>query len=132
MSYFMKPMNKRYFFYKKIFITTLYFLFSYSLFSQLNITTNQLDGTYEIGEQINFEVTSSTGGSVSWELKYDDFAPVISSGTFNINSNQTELISYTPTEEGVIICEITKSGVKEVAAAAIEPFKNSTFRKRAK
>lgn len=124
---FMKPITTRHFFYKKLVITALSILVSYSLFSQINITTNQLDGTYEIGEQINFEVTSTTGGSVSWVLKYDDFAPIISSGTFNINPNQTEVISHTATEEGVIICEITKSGVTEIAAAAIEPFKVLPF-----
>ncbi len=111
------------FFSKKIIIAFIFLLLGKTIFSQITITTDQSDATYGINESMNFEVTSTTGGTVDWILKYDNFSPIISSGSFPISSNEVVNIPYTATEAGVVICQASiNNGAIEVSAAAIQPF----------
>ena len=106
----------------KITITCLLLFCGLFSFGQLNVTTTRTNATYSTGETANFNVSSSQGGMVNWVLKYDGFAPVISSGAFFLNSNQTRNIPHFSNEAGVVICEVTQASERAVAAAAFSPF----------
>ncbi|MEM6963196.1 MAG: acetylxylan esterase, partial [Bacteroidota bacterium] len=91
-------------------------------FTQIQVITNQTDATYEIGDSISFLVTTDVGGSFDWSLRYDNDAPILLSGTSTITTSDTALVSYFPTEAGVIVCSVNQGGSTEVAAAAVAPF----------
>ncbi|MEM6965279.1 MAG: acetylxylan esterase [Bacteroidota bacterium] len=106
----------------------LFFLIlSVTGFSQLNVVADKTNGTYVAGTAMNFKVTSSSGGQVEWEIKYDNFAPTIASGTINVNPNQTALIPYTSSEAGVVICQVKKNGNVAIGSAAFSPFEIQPF-----
>ena len=105
-------------------VLTLFALLFFSLagFSQINVTTSKANATYQTGQSAVFNVTSNSSGTVTWELKYDDFAPVISSGSFYLVAGQTKTIPHYSNESGVVICEVRQFNNRAVAAAAYSPF----------
>jgi hypothetical protein len=108
--------------FSRIIFVLLISLIGCTSFGQINVTPNKENATYNSGESMTFNVTSNMGGQVSWILKYDNFAPIISSGSMNISPNQTQTIPYTSTAAGVIICEVTQGNNQALAAAAFSPF----------
>ena len=105
----------------KAILSFTFLLFGILCFGQINVTPNKANATYNSGESMNFNIISNSSGQVSWEIKYDNYAPVISSGTIFLSANQTKSISYTSSEPGIIICEVTKGNDRAVAAAAFSP-----------
>ena len=114
-------------FFYKIFFTITCCILANTLFSQINITADSPLANYTVGESMNFEVTSSTSGTVDWVLEYDERAPKISTGSFNIVAGQTKVIPYISTDPSMIICKVTQNGVTEEATAAFEPFEILPF-----
>lgn len=104
-----------------------FLILSLGSFSQINVEADKANGTYVAGESMNFNVTSSSGGQASWEIKYDNYAPIIASGTININPNQTVSIPYTSSEAGVVICEVKKNGNIAIGSAAFSPLEIQPF-----
>ena len=80
------------FFSKKPAIFLWCILLSSFLSAQLNVDTDQLDATYEVGETMTFQISSNSSTPISWELKYDEHAPIISSGVLNSSSG---VVPYT-------------------------------------
>ena len=106
-------------------IWTLFFtILSYSLFAQLNVETNKTSATYEVGESMTFKVSSNSSNPISWVLKYDEHAPIISSGTIN---GSTGLVSYTGAHPGAVLCEVTQGNNKAIASAVFNPFDVQPF-----
>ncbi len=108
-------------FFRKIIGTIIFCATASILFSQINITTDNVLATYDSGASMNFEVTSTVSGLVQWELEYDEISPKISTGSFNIIAGQTKLIPYASTEPSMVICKVTQNGVTEEATAAFNP-----------
>jgi cephalosporin-C deacetylase len=113
--------------FSKIIFVLLISLIGCTSFGQISVTPNKANATYNSGESMTFNVTSNTGGQVTWILKYDNFAPIISSGSMNISPNQTQTIPYTSSAAGVIICEVTQGNNQALAAAAFSPFEIQPF-----
>ena len=125
-------MNSRYFqsfniLFKKISWIFLFLFFSCSLFGQLNVETNKTSATYQVGESMTFNVTSSFSTQVNWTLKYDNNAPVISTGSFFLSAGQTQTIPYTASESGVVLCQVSNGGSSAFASAAFSPFDIQPF-----
>jgi len=108
----------------RVFGFSLFLFLSFSLTAQLNVETNELDATYEVGETMTFQVTSNSSNPISWELKYDEHAPVISSGIINGSSGD---ISYTGTHPGAVLCEVNQGNNKAIASAVFDPFDVQPF-----
>ena len=103
----------------------LFFIFfSFSLVAQLNVETNELDATYEVGDAMTFQVTSNSTAPISWVLKYDKHAPIISSGVINGSSGT---VSYTGTHPGAVLCEVIQGNNKAIASAVFDPFDIQPF-----
>ena len=112
------------FFSKKPAIFLWCILLSSFLSAQLNVDTDQLDATYEVGETMTFQISSNSSTPISWELKYDEHAPIISSGVLNSSSG---VVPYTGTHPGAVICEVNQGNNKAVASAVFDPFDVQPF-----
>ncbi len=109
-------------------LTLITFLFLCGTsFGQLNVKTSKTNATYNTGQSAVFNVTSNTSGTVTWDLKYDDYAPTISSGSFYLSAGQTKTIPHFSSEAGVVICEVRQYSNRAVAAAAFSPFDIDPF-----
>ncbi len=94
---------------------------SLSLSAQLEVSVNQADAIYNVGETAFFQAKATYSGSATYEIIYDNQAPVIESGTINLNGNQTTAIPYRANEPGVAICRVNFNGVVREASAAFAP-----------
>ena len=99
-------------------------ILSSSLFGQLNVETSETAATYEVGESMTFQISSNSSSPISWVLKYDKHAPIISSGTINGSSG---VVSYTGTNPGAVLCEVTQGNNKAIASAVFDPFDIQPF-----
>jgi len=112
---------------KSTVITILLLFLTHILFSQLNVTVSRTNANYTSGETATFNITSNQSGQVNYVLKYDDYAPPISSGTVNIFAGQTIPVFYSINEPGVIICQVTQGPNRADAAAVFSPFDIQPF-----
>ena len=103
------------------------FLFAFILmlpaiiYSQLKVTTNDPDATYEAGRQMNFVVTGGSG-TATYTISYDHgITAPISSGTIQLNGFSTN-IPFRLDEPGTVICTVTNNGQGDIAGAAFSPF----------
>lgn len=98
-------------------------LISQNLLAQLNLVTDRIDAFYQVGENVNFQVSSDQTGTVSYKIFYDRFVPALTTGTLEIISGQTLTIPYLSSEPGILYCEVSLNGNKAFSAAAVDPFK---------
>ncbi len=91
------------------------------IFSQLRVSTDDPDATYEAGQLMNFVVTGGSG-TATYTINYDHgiTAPV-SSGTIQLNGFSTN-IPFRLNEPGTVICTVTNNGQGDAAGAAFSPF----------
>jgi len=94
---------------------------SLPLSAQLEVSVNQADAIYNVGETAFFQAKASYSGSATYEIIYDNEAPVIESGTINLNANQTTAIPYRANEATVVICRVNLNGEVREASAAFAP-----------
>ncbi|MFK7979293.1 MAG: acetylxylan esterase [Saprospiraceae bacterium] len=120
----------------KILFSITIFLGCLPVFStaQITISTAEPNATYQTGETAKFNVSSTTGGQVSYELFYDGTgfnenpipSTIIASGTLNLQANIPQQISHQATEAGVVLCRINQN-INLTAAAAFSPFEIQPF-----
>ena len=108
-------------------LTLLLFFISFCLAAQINVTTDQNDAYYEVGQTATFNITSQQSGQVNYTLRYDNFADPIQTGTLNINSGQTQTLTHTANEAGIVICTVDMNGNNAITAAAFSPFEIEAF-----
>lgn len=103
-------------------ILLCFLVFSQNLLAQLNLVTDRVNALYQIGESVNFNVTSNQTGTATYKLFYDRFVPPLATGTLNLTAGQTLTLPYQGTEPGMLLCEVSMNGNKAFSAAAIDPF----------
>ena len=108
-------------------VTILLLFLSSLIFAQLNVESDRDDSYYEIGETVNFNITTDVSGTVNYTLKYDNFTTPISTGTLNINAGQTVSVQHQSSESGVVLCSVTQGNNSNIAAAAFAPFDIEAF-----
>ena len=108
-------------------ITILLFFISFYTVAQINVTTDQNDAYYEVGQTATFNITSQQSGQVNYTLKYDNFATPIQTGTFNINAGQTLTLTHTASEAGIVVCTASMNGNNVFTAAAFSPYEIEAF-----
>ena len=108
---------------KREYLTILFLIiaFNYS-YSQLTIQTDKSKAFYEVGETAQFTIASTTSGSASYKIKYDNFAPVISSGTLNLVAGVPQIISYSSFNANIVLCEVTQNTERVISAVAFSPY----------
>ena len=68
------------------------------LSAQLEVSVNQSDAIYEVGETAFFQAKATYSSPATYEIIYDEQSPVIESGTINLVAGQNFSISYTNVE----------------------------------
>ncbi len=92
----------------------------------MTVATNKTNCRFEIGEQINFIITSNHTGNATYTLQYDRFHE-IESNTIYLQAGIPTTVSYTANEATVIVCNVnqggwnTGSGAASVGAFQIAP-----------
>lgn len=110
---------------KRIVLAGVYilcFLVTLPLLSQTQISPNNKEAIYQIGETVNFQAKASTGGTYTYKIYYDTRTEAIENGTITLSANQTRSIPFRANKAGVILCSITGPGGADVAAVTIAPF----------
>ena len=92
-----------------------------TLSAQLEVSVNKADAIYTVGQTAFFQVQATFSSSATYEIVYDDKAPVIESGSINLNAGQTFSIPYSQNEPGLVICRVNLNGIIKEAAAAFAP-----------
>ncbi len=105
----------------RVILIILSLVFNLSVFAQVSISTNKQSCRFEVGEQINFLVTSNQSGNATYTLQYDKYNP-IQTGTVYLQAGVAKTISYTANEPTVINCLVNHNGNVGVSSAAVSPF----------
>lgn len=90
--------------------------------AQLNISADRPMANYQVNEQINFNVTSTTSGPATYEIRSAGRAPVLTSGTIELTAGSTNTINYSSSDPNFVVCRITQFGQTAQAGAAIAPY----------
>ena len=93
----------------RFFFLLLCTLLSYSVVAQMTVETNKANCRFEVGEQINFIVTSNYTGNATYTLQYDRFQE-IQSNTIYLQAGIPTTVSYTANEPTVIVCNVNQGG----------------------
>jgi len=91
------------------------------LYAQLEVSVNQSDAIYGVGETAFFQARATFSSAATYEIIYDEQSPVIESGTINLVAGQTFSIPYRQDEPGVAICRINLNNVIREASAVFAP-----------
>lgn len=113
---------------KRKIITILLLTFAIvSSYSQLTIQPDRANAYYQSGETAQFIITSNISGSASYTFKYDNYAPVISTGTINLIAGIPQIISYTSPDANVVLCEVTQNSNRAISGVAFSPYEIESF-----
>ena len=105
-----------------------YFILLLSLFSnqlligQVNVIADREDATYEVGETMTFEVTSTVTGPLTYDIRYDTYAPSLKHGTTFIYAGGKVEIPFTANDPSFVMCTVNVNGQESKAAAGFSPF----------
>ena len=92
------------------------------LFAQISVRTDRPTSRYEVGEQINFLVSSDVAGTANYVIRYDEVSTPIQTGTIAVQPGLEIPISYSSNENNVVVCEVNLTGQVGKAGAAIGCF----------
>ncbi len=90
--------------------------------AQVVVKADRDQATYEVGEVMNFQVTSSESGEVSFIIREDNHAPIIEKGTFFLEAGQTYNIPFSHDEPAFLICYVNQAESSDRAGVAFSPF----------
>ena len=91
------------------------------LSAQLEVSVNQTDAIYNVGETAYFQAKATYSSPATYEIIYDDKSPVIETGTVNLIAGQNVSIPYRQDEPGLIICRVNLNNVVQEASAVFAP-----------
>ncbi|GEM_PF-779686 len=91
------------------------------LYAQIEVSVNQSDAIYEVGETAFFQAKATYSSPATYEIIYDDKSPVIESGTINLVAGQTYSIPYNQNEPGLVICRVNLNNAIGEASAVFSP-----------
>ncbi len=92
------------------------------LFAQVSVRTDRSTSRYEIGEQVSFLVSSTTAGSATYIIRYDENSTPIQTGTIAVQPGLEVPINYTSNENNHVVCVVNLAGQIGKAGAAIGCF----------
>ncbi len=98
------------------------FTFATQAQSPFVVTTNKTDKTYKVNEWMTFDVISNVTDSVSYEIRFDRYAPPIQQGKIRLQAGQTTKIYFKAEEPCALICTVSNPQFSDVEGAVFEPF----------
>ena len=96
--------------------------FTATLEAQVHVKADRDMATYEVGELMNFQVSSSESGEVSYIIRKDNHAPILEKGTFNLEAGQTYNIPFSHEEPSFLLCYVNQGASSDRAGIAISPY----------
>ncbi len=98
------------------------FTFATQAQSPFLVTTSSVDKTYKVNEWMTFDVVSNVTDSVSYEIRFDRYAPPIQKGKIGLKAGQTTKIFFKAEEPCALICTVSTPQFSDVEGAVFEPF----------
>ena len=94
----------------------------YSLFAQAKISVERNTAIYEVGEWINFSLSTETTGLINYSISYGQHNSSLYQGSIQAIAGEFYNIPFRSTEPGFIQCSIEQNNQTQFAVAAISPF----------
>lgn len=101
---------------------TILFSLTQSLKAQLVVKADRDMAQYEVGELMNFQVTSDQAGEVKYIIREDNHAPIISKGSFYLEEGQTFNIPFSQDEPSFVLCYVNQGESADRAGVAFSPY----------
>lgn len=90
--------------------------------SQVIVQADRLKATYEVGELMNFQVTSSDSGEVNYIIRQDNHSPILKKGSFYLEAGNTYNIPFSYDEPTFLLCYVNQGELSDRAGIAISPY----------
>ena len=115
-------MNKHGDFIITVFVLLLCLASAATLEAQIHVQADRSMATYEVGELMNFQVTSTESGEVSYIIRRDNHAPILEKGSFYLEAGQTYNIPFSHEEPSFLLCYVNQEDNSDRAGIAISPY----------
>lgn len=102
-------------------------MLSLNSFGQLTVSTDVDKAIYSAGDVATFEINSTTSGTATYTIKYDDYTTPISTGSINLTAGVTSSVTHSEATEGVVFCKVVQGGNTAIATAAFSPYEIESF-----
>ena len=103
-------------------ILTICLGFLTNLCAQVELYADRETAMYELGENMNFLLTSNTSGEATYTIANDRLTTPLKSETINVIAGETISIPFQSTEAGMVLCTATINGAQAKAGAAFSPY----------
>lgn len=100
----------------------MFLCFSNLAQAQIKVFADRSNATYDLGEIINFQVTSTETGEASFVIRRDNHSPIIKKGTFFLEAGQTYTIPFSFEEPTFLLCYVNQGDFADRSGIAIAPF----------
>jgi len=90
--------------------------------AQIKVFADRPLANYDLGEIINFQVTSTESGEASFIIRRDNHSPIIKKGTFYLEAGETYNIPFTFDEPTFLLCYVNQGSFSDRAGVAISPY----------
>ena len=95
--------------------------------AQVSVKASKLSATYEAGEDMYFEVTTTASGTIEYFIKFDNRTTQITNGKVKSTGAGTYQIPFTLDEPGFVNCFVVQNNTSDNTAAAFSPFDIDVF-----
>jgi len=114
--------NKLNDFYITAFVLFLCLASAANLGARVHVMADRNMATYEVGELMNFKVTSTESGEVTYIIRRDNHAPILEKGRFYLEAGQTYNIPFSHEEPSFLLCYVNQGESSDRAGIAISPY----------
>jgi cephalosporin-C deacetylase len=95
--------------YKNV-LPIFFLLLSHLGLAQVTVKTSKTFPVYQAGETVTFQITSSNGGSATYQLVYDDYKSIGAEVPITLSAGQTYNVTYTHYTAGAVTCKVKQFG----------------------
>ncbi len=90
--------------------------------AQLTVSPNRATALYDVGEIAYYNVSSSSGGTATYSIRYDDKAALVDQGTIDLAAGGTVKIPFEATEPGFYIFSVTQGSSFAQTSIGFSPY----------
>lgn len=90
--------------------------------AQIKVIADRPRASYDVGEVMNFQVTSTESGEASFIIRRDNHSPILEKGTFYLEAGETYNLPFTFEEPAFLICYVNQGDFADRAGIAFSPF----------
>ncbi len=90
--------------------------------TQIKVVADRPRANYDVGELMNFQVSSTESGEVTFIIRRDNHAPIIKKGSFYLEAGETYNIPFTFEEPAFLLCYVNQGDFADRSGVAFSPF----------